>query len=787
MNFTEMQKTYKLDASLITFVKNHKDFSFHRDGHNLIVDNTDAELKSIIGDAKVDRQLFRLIHVSECKLNKRDFALFAKLNSIKIYRVNNHLFLTLADYQKYFKKEDSILSSEIMVKSSPSQEVAIVKSKETKEVETALNNKSAVKETEVNSHVSCFGKVYDLNKVQYNGCKLYAHQLEMLKLMMERIDLIYNKDKNVFHKLNFQAATGSGKTIVELLPAYILNVPLLVITPSEKIVDDMITTCYNLSTKVKVSKLVRNKIDLTAQIIVTTYQTLARRLNKPSFADLVQKIEANKGYVVCDESHHAICVSISSALKRFEIAPIIGFTATPIRRTINKSTHLSSFWNDVDTDGGKPAMTISIGDCVKSGVLAKPTLIFRTDEMKDLINDSELHVLFNEYTNLLRNLELCEGGSKRLAELITMIQEKQSELYTNSKFFNVAWNFLAKGNAGKTIGFCLNRQQAFTLAEYFNQAGWKAFYIDAGTPLDARNKCYKYFNEAPAGSKTIILNCAVLTEGADFPTCESILIAKLFDSIGSFIQAVGRGLRKTMTKNVCKIFDLTGNTENFYYYNTIKFGIMNVMDAKENTNKGLNPVKTTTVQSDLKPIYRTEIVRADLLKENVESVSLEYKEHKIDYNCITSYAVLRGKYTIIKYELEKDVLDMHISFGTDERYYVFVAGDRQVFKQKLSLSEKTFLTLSSHYNMYFIDKRSDAKKIVSAMSERQLFALSDMGEEHAYIPDNIFSRADHPSRNKLASTSLTGKLLEHITDATDTVGVVLNRFAVKTVLEKLSL
>jgi superfamily II DNA or RNA helicase len=77
-------------------------------------------------------------------------------------------------------------------------------------------------------------------------------------------------------------------------------------------------------------------------------------------------------------------------------------------------------------------------------------------------------------------------------------------------------------------------------AESLNADGLSAAVVHGGTPREERLHLYEQFRR---GTLRVIVNCMVLTEGADFPFADCAVIARPTSNQALFIQMVGRVLR----------------------------------------------------------------------------------------------------------------------------------------------------------------------------------------------------------------------------------------------------
>jgi hypothetical protein len=121
-------------------------------------------------------------------------------------------------------------------------------------------------------------------------------------------------------------------------------------------------------------------------------------------------------------------------------------------------------------------------------------------------------------------------------------QQKQlAETVNNAERTNVAfnrWKLIAEDRP--TIAFCVDVPHAHHSAELWRQAGYTAEAID-GKMLPGRRQ--GIIRDFKAGRVQVITNCAVLTEGADFPTCSCVVHLRPTKSWSLYSQMCGRAIR----------------------------------------------------------------------------------------------------------------------------------------------------------------------------------------------------------------------------------------------------
>ncbi|GJN91895.1 hypothetical protein Rhopal_004920-T1 [Rhodotorula paludigena] len=110
-----------------------------------------------------------------------------------------------------------------------------------------------------------------------------------------------------------------------------------------------------------------------------------------------------------------------------------------------------------------------------------------------------------------------------------------------------------------TLVFCVNIPHILSLTNAFRERGIDARFVHEGTKQKERAEIYAAFR---AGEFPVLINCGILTEGADFPEIDCVLLARPTRSQNLFLQMLGRGLRLSPAtgKTSCLVIDLIGNS-----------------------------------------------------------------------------------------------------------------------------------------------------------------------------------------------------------------------------------
>lgn len=108
---------------------------------------------------------------------------------------------------------------------------------------------------------------------------------------------------------------------------------------------------------------------------------------------------------------------------------------------------------------------------------------------------------------------------------------------------------------GRAIVFCEDVTHAVWVAESFRQRGLQALTVTGETPRAEREEARQQLAD---GAINALTSVNVFVEGWDCPQVDTVILARKFGHVGSYLQAIGRGLRTAPGKTLCTVLDLTG-------------------------------------------------------------------------------------------------------------------------------------------------------------------------------------------------------------------------------------
>lgn len=253
-----------------------------------------------------------------------------------------------------------------------------------------------------------------------------------------------------------------------------------------------------------------------AEIVSASFQSLGslKRIHELGRRDLI----------LCDEAHHAPAKSFTNVLNHLGAfdessgVAVAGFTATMSR---GKAGGLGDVWQDV-------VFERDIVWGIESGFLVKPRGL--TVQLPELD---------------LSKVKISRGDYAKSSLESAMAASVDSTVHA-------AMTYL-RGRA--TIVFAAGIEHAAALAIALSDAGIKSECVTGSMPGAEREHVYDRFRD---GTLDAMVTVQVLTEGADFPRCDAVLMARPTKSRTLYVQMVGRALRPYDGKTDALVIDLTG-------------------------------------------------------------------------------------------------------------------------------------------------------------------------------------------------------------------------------------
>lgn len=208
--------------------------------------------------------------------------------------------------------------------------------------------------------------------------------------------------------------------------------------------------------------------------------------------------------ILVDEAHRTLSPSyLAIILDRFPGAVVIGLTATPIRLD---GRGLGDVYDTL-------IEATTIGELVARGLLHRPRVLAPSvPDLKGLRSSG------GDYSGL----QLAERMNK--PQLVGDIVS--------------TWREHAEGS--RTVVFAASTDHSRAIRDAFLAAGYAAEHLDGETPETERAAILA---RVASGATRIVTNFGILTEGWDCPAVSTCVLARPTQSLGLYLQMVGRILR----------------------------------------------------------------------------------------------------------------------------------------------------------------------------------------------------------------------------------------------------
>lgn len=247
------------------------------------------------------------------------------------------------------------------------------------------------------------------------------------------------------------------------------------------------------------------------KVQVASIQTLANRHHKYENPDIM----------IIDEAHHSTAGQWRKMIDQYPDAKIIGVTATPER---SDGIGLGDIYDSL-------VIGPQIYELIEMGYLVPP-IVYRPPMVAEL------------------------DGIKRHKS--DYVREDLARVMNKPTITGDAITHYKKHAYGlPTIVFVANVQHAKDVAKQFRDAGFAFYAVDGSMDDDERDRL---INGLGGPDVTGLVSCDLISEGTDIPAVGCLVLLRPTQSVGLFLQQIGRGLRTIEGKSNCIILDHVGNT-----------------------------------------------------------------------------------------------------------------------------------------------------------------------------------------------------------------------------------
>ena len=326
--------------------------------------------------------------------------------------------------------------------------------------------------------------------------KLYEHQENTLE------DIRIQRDMGIRSFLVvFPTASGKSKIVEEDLEVYSKNKEyfrVLILAPNVRIVEDW------------KSRIQSHAFDFTVDIYTYSYMSLH-----------YMEMHSNMySYIVIDEAHHAVAPTLKRVIQYFTPDFLIGLTATDQRLD---NQRLESVFGNYQT-------SLSLQEAMEKKIIAQAN-VYRIETNIDL---SKVRINGKEYVNA--DLE----KSVRVTSRNELIGDVLQQYFCSNGFENK-----------QGIVFCVNVEHALEMERVLNSYG-----IPAASYTRKTKNLNKVMERFEKKEIRFLCACQMISEGWDYPNLGIIVMARPTLSKVLYLQQIGRGLRKTNTKENVFIIDV---------------------------------------------------------------------------------------------------------------------------------------------------------------------------------------------------------------------------------------
>lgn len=316
-------------------------------------------------------------------------------------------------------------------------------------------------------------------------------------------------------RILIQSATGSGKTCLVatmLAGAAARNKRAWFCVHRKELLEQSVQTFVEAA-------------DLETGIIAAGYRptpnALVQVCSVPSLKRRALSVDP-PDLLVIDECHHTASASWNAVTRMFPRAVHIGLTATPQRLD---GRGLAPHFDELIC-GPSTAELIAAGFLSHYSLFAPPNAVN------------------------LPNVHRTAGDFDK--------REVAAEMEASTVVGDAVSHYRQHCPNARALAFVWSLEASKRIAAQFMAAGIEAAHVDGGTPRHERAEAMRRFRD---GSIRVLCNVDLFGEGLDVPAVDAIFLLRPTQSLGLYLQQVGRGLRPAPGKASVKIFDHVNNWE----------------------------------------------------------------------------------------------------------------------------------------------------------------------------------------------------------------------------------
>lgn len=264
--------------------------------------------------------------------------------------------------------------------------------------------------------------------------------------------------------------------------------------------------------------------DPMAPVQIASIQTIIGRIRKRTFT-------FKPDLIIIDECHHATSPTYREIIAAFPGVRILGVTATPER-----------------SDG--EGLGVQAGGLFQEMVLG-PTTKWLTENGE--AGSGLTYLAKPKVYAPLHRLDLSNVAMRAGDYEVKALKE----IVDNPRITGDAVAHYRKYSDGEPcIVSCVDVEHSKHVAEEFRASGYRAYSVDGSMKEE---DVEAILNGLETGAVQVVTFCDLINEGVDVPCISTLLMLRPTQSLGLFLQLVGRVLRPMPGKAFGKVIDAVGN------------------------------------------------------------------------------------------------------------------------------------------------------------------------------------------------------------------------------------
>lgn len=246
-----------------------------------------------------------------------------------------------------------------------------------------------------------------------------------------------------------------------------------------------------------------------APVQVCSVQSLPRRIDRLRLPD----------FVIWDECHHVASSTWSKLAGALGDARHLGITATPQR---------------LDGQGLGAHFDTLLQGPTTAALMAQGYLSRYTYYAPSAVDLSAVHRVAGDYNK----------------------RETADVMQQSTVVGDAVSHYRAHADGGRALVFAWSIEASKAIAASFVAAGVEAEHVDGETARGVRSLALARFRD---GMLRVLCNVDLFGEGLDVPAVDAVFLLRPTQSLGLYLQQVGRGLRPAPGKQTVRIFDHVNN------------------------------------------------------------------------------------------------------------------------------------------------------------------------------------------------------------------------------------